>query len=428
MHESLPQALIVLWLNFVLQVVPVRLVSTFTELLMGVLISGSGHVTDALFQVGHRKHFSTYYWFLNHGKWSWFKVNQQLIKLIVTYFPRIEWNIIVDDFICPRSSKKAPHAKFHHEHSKKPNRPKYIWGQQWIGLSVSLSWGKLCVSLPVLLRLHKKVGNSTKLTRGVMLIKLIMPIFKNTGHTLRCLVDSWYMKAPFIIPLLKRGINVIGQIRIDTVLFDPPPSCEGSKRKQGRPLKYGKKWTKDRINQLPIQRIQINIYGGLKEVKYRSTSCLVRFLKGLPVIAVWCQYPDQKSWSLILSTDLTLTPERIIKLYARRWKTEPMFNEIKHAYGVAEAWQQTSKALHRWVSMLCVAYSLTRMISLITAKKKNNSFVPQVAWRKNSNMTAGLVRLGIVIFFRRYGFSTIWNPKSKKLIVPKNSLNMNNSG
>ena len=103
MHDSLPQALIVLWLNFVLQVVPVRLVSTFTELLMGVLISGSGHVTDALFQVGHRKHFTTYYWFLNHGKWSWFKVNQQLIKLIVTYFPRIEWNIIVDDFAKART-------------------------------------------------------------------------------------------------------------------------------------------------------------------------------------------------------------------------------------------------------------------------------------------------------------------------------------
>jgi hypothetical protein len=64
-------------------------------------------------------------------------------------------------------------------------------------------------------------------------------------------------------------------------------------------------------------------------------------------MAVWCQLPSQKSWSLILSTALTLTPEHIIKLYARRWRTEPMFNEIKHAYGVAQTWQQKSRTLHR---------------------------------------------------------------------------------
>ena len=106
MQEPLCENLLVLWLNFIIQAVPVRLVATFAELLIGALISGSGHISDALFHVGHQKHYSTYYWFLRHGKWSWVKVNIKLIELITTCFPRPELNLILDDFICPRSSKK----------------------------------------------------------------------------------------------------------------------------------------------------------------------------------------------------------------------------------------------------------------------------------------------------------------------------------
>jgi hypothetical protein len=45
----------------VLLAVPGRVVCTYAELLIGAIISGSGHVTEALLAVGHQKHFSTYY-------------------------------------------------------------------------------------------------------------------------------------------------------------------------------------------------------------------------------------------------------------------------------------------------------------------------------------------------------------------------------
>lgn len=423
MQVTLAQTIIVLWINCILVAVPLRLIGTYTELLIGALMSGSGHITEAMFHVGHRKHFSTYYWLIEKGKWSWAKVCKQLIKLIVIFFPRKEWNLMIDDFICPRSSEKAPYAKFHYDHSNKPNRPKYIFGQQWIALGVSLSWGKLCASLPVLLRLHKSVGNRTKLTNAVTMVQYVLLLFRQKGtEVIRCLVDAWYMKAPFILPLLKLGVHVIGQVRKDTVLFDEPSPIAKENRGRGRPRKYGKQWTEERVKELPIHKATINVQGGCKEIKYRTTKCLVRFLKGIAVIAVWCQYPEQKDWSLILSTDLSLTPERIIKLYARRWKIEPMFNEIKHGYGVAKAWQRTSQSLHRWVSMLCVAYSLTRLLSLIIGSKKDENFVPFIQWRAKSVMTAGLVRKGLQLFFRRFTFSQLWNQKSKKLVLPKSSF------
>ena len=148
------------------------------------------------------------------------------------------------------------------------------------------------------------------------------------------------MKAKFILPLLKRGVHSIGQVRKDTALFNKPQAQ--SKKKRGRKKKYGTKLTKARVGRIKIKTAELNIYGKRQKVSYRATECFARFLKALPVIAVWVKLPKQKDWMLILSTDLTLTPERIIKLYARRWKIELMFNEIKHCWDVIQAWEQTT--------------------------------------------------------------------------------------
>jgi hypothetical protein len=384
-------------------------------LLLGTIISRSGHITQALQSIGHRKHFTTYYWLLEKAKWSWFALSKQLIILILACFPRSEWNLIVDDFINPRSSKKAPEVKYHFDHSQKPNRPQFLWGQQWLAVGLSLSWGKLVAALPLVLRLHKSTGNTTKLTGAVAIIRAILPLFKHTkAKTIRVLVDAWFMKAHFILPLVKRGLNVIGQVRKDTALFLMPMQTLNSHR--GRPRKYGSRITDQWIENLPITTVNVNTYGSVKTVKYRYVNCLARFLDGLQVIALWCQLPDQKNWTLIVSTDLSLTPERIIKLYGRRWKIEPMFNEIKHSYGVAQAWEQSTQALYRWVSILCVVYSLTRMLSLLI--KTNKDLVALIPWRKKSPITAGLVRGSLELFFRRYGFAILWHHKSKKLALP----------
>jgi hypothetical protein len=71
-------------------------------------------------------HFLLVLWLIEKAKWSYLAVSRQLARLIVRCFPRREWNLVIDDFICPRNSKEAPEVKYYKEHSTKPNRPKYI--------------------------------------------------------------------------------------------------------------------------------------------------------------------------------------------------------------------------------------------------------------------------------------------------------------
>lgn len=417
METSILHLIAICWINFIIAPIPKRAVSTYVELLIGAVLSGTGHVTDAMLEVGNQKHFTTYYKMLEQGKWSWIALAKQLVLLIIQYFPRKEWNFLIDDFIVPRVSAKAPAAKYHYEHSQKPNRPKYMWGQQWIALGLALPWGKICACIPLLLRLHKKMGNSSKIKRAVMLAKLVLPWIKNVKDAvIRVLADCWYMKKTFILPLMELGVYVIGQVRKDTALYFKPEPRSTAKR--GRPPKYGHRINDNELSKLTVFHKIIRIYGKRQPVKFKSTICLARFLKGVPVIAVWCQLEDQKSWTLILSTDLTLKPERIIKLYGRRWKTEPMFNEIKHLFGLVHAWEQTSRALHRWASIICLSYAINRLLSLIAQSKNFKKIIPFVQWRQNCAMTAGLIRMGLRIFFRHFGFSELWDAKSKKLNLP----------
>ena len=51
--------------------VPARARTTFTELLIGTATTRGGHVTDAILAAGLTRSWTTYYWFLEYGRWPW---------------------------------------------------------------------------------------------------------------------------------------------------------------------------------------------------------------------------------------------------------------------------------------------------------------------------------------------------------------------
>src|SRR3954468_15649740 len=135
------------WLTLLAQAVPNRSALTFLELLVGAMITDRGFVTEALLAITPRRQWPTYFKWLEGGKWSWIAVAQRLCKILVTHFAPPVWYLIIDDTLVPRVSKKAPDVGFHFDHSRKPNRSRYIWGQGWVTLAavvpaktVATSW------------------------------------------------------------------------------------------------------------------------------------------------------------------------------------------------------------------------------------------------------------------------------------------------
>ena len=57
------------WITFLAEALPLRSVGTFIELLIGAMLTPAGFVTEAYLVVTMRNHWSSYYKWLQKGRW-----------------------------------------------------------------------------------------------------------------------------------------------------------------------------------------------------------------------------------------------------------------------------------------------------------------------------------------------------------------------
>jgi hypothetical protein len=413
-YRHIPQVFFI-FITFLAFALPVRSAPTFIELLIGAMLTQTGFVTQAWLAVNMHRHWTSYYKWLQKGKWSWVKLGTQMAKMLIDFFPKQQRFLVIDDIIIYRNSKKAPGSKIHHEHGAKTNRPKYVRGQNWVSLASVVSKGLSSAAIPLLFRLMRVNGNTSKLDAAKALIRAILPVFASENVCL--LIDSWYMRRILILYALNNGIHVIGQVRKDTALYDIPERTG----KRGRPRKYGDKYTSERIELLTEKTERCFIYGKWQWVHYKTVIAKARFLKGEKVRAVWTYLVDENGIitkeRLILATDITLTPLVIISAYAKRWSIETMFAQIKNNWGWKEAWQQSRQTLHRWTQILSIGYALPQLLAL-NGGSQINKISYLTPWRTNSYITAGQIRLWLKMNLWHVRIRDWWNPKSRKFEPP----------
>ncbi len=125
------------------------------------------------------------------------------------------------------------------------------------------------------------------------------------------LMDSWFVNDTVIkgIRSIKNGaIHVLGMCRIDNRKY----------------LLNGKEFN---VKQLIIR---FSRKKGKYSRKYKSRYIpLVVDYKGVPVRLFCVRYNNVKNWTLLLTTDLTLSFVQTIETYQIRWATEVLFKECK---------------------------------------------------------------------------------------------------
>jgi hypothetical protein len=170
--------------------VPARARSTFLELLLGTAVTKGGHVTDAILASGLSRGWTTYYWFLEYGRWSWLQVWQALLGVLKTLFAPPVWYVIVDDTVVERIATGAPGSLIYHNHNAKPNRPRFLRGQGWLCLAAVVERGWTVGAVPLMLRLVRRGTNRGKLKNARLLLRLLG---QRLGHV-RVLLDAWFMR------------------------------------------------------------------------------------------------------------------------------------------------------------------------------------------------------------------------------------------
>jgi hypothetical protein len=381
------------------EAVPRRARTTFTELLLGAATTRGGHVTDAILAAGLSRSWTTYYWFLQRGRWAWLAVWQALLAVLATLLEPPVWHVVIDDTVAERVSARAPGSLIHHDHAAKPNRSRFLRGQGWLCLAAVVERGWRVGAVPLMLRLVRRGTHRGKLSSARFLVRLLG---RRLGRV-RLLLDAWFMRARLIEAALADGHTVIGRARRDLALYAVPRPPR--RRRRGRPRKYGPRMTPERAEALPVHRSARILYGKLEVARYRTCRVAARFLEGRVVRAVRVRLersdrPGEER--LLVCTDPDLPATEVVTSYAKRWSVEPLFAAVKHGWGLEDAWQRSRQGLMRWVTILAAGYALGQVLAYADPARTPGLASP-APWRPPGTRTAGLIRAGLARLLRAVG-------------------------
>ncbi|USE34743.1 hypothetical protein [Endozoicomonas sp. SCSIO W0465] len=186
-------------------------------------------------------------------------------------------------------------------------------------------------------------------------------------------------------------------------------------KKRGRPKKYGIKMTTEQVKKLPEEKATVWMYGKFRKIRYRTLICRARFLKGREVRVVWSRFENDKGLTesrIFISTNPELEGLEVLRAYSRRWPVEPMFHQLKHAFGCCHLWQQKLRTLLRWMHLKMAGYALLQLLTVCKNQACLN--ISRIPWRSPDTTTAGMMKIALSGIIPRFSIRKGWNRYKQK--------------
>ena len=146
--------------------------------------------------------------------------------------------LCIDDTIVPKSETKFEDVSVLFDHAAHRGSS-YLNGHCFVSLMLCVPvWKKDKISwLSVPLGYRMWTKQKSKLELAADMIRQVMPECQKQKNVI-LLCDSWYMKKPLVsIPEEYPNLDMIGNVRADSILYNLPPERTGRK---GRPAGHGK--------------------------------------------------------------------------------------------------------------------------------------------------------------------------------------------
>ncbi len=321
-------------------------------LLMGILFAhGRRTVTSWLRAAGVRDDFQDYYYSLAALGRKSQSVAAQLLGLLLRSVPLPDRALVViDDSPTKRYGPKVEGAAIHRNPTPGPADQKYLYGHIWVTLSLALRhprWGPLALPLRAMLYVRAQTVAAlpacrrwrfrTKLVLAAELVVWAAGLLKRAGKTLQVVVDGGYTKRPFLRPVLRAGVVVVGRLRKDAALRNlPPPVKKGQRRRRGRPRRYGKNrisLAKRAGQRRGWQTVECVLYN--KQTTKTCKTFLATYAPAGGRIRV-VLVKESHGWLAFFATDTQATARQILETFADRATIEQDFHDIKEVWGAGQ--------------------------------------------------------------------------------------------
>ena len=240
--------------------------------------------------------------------------------------------LVGDGIKVAKSGKKMPAVKRLHQSSESNSKAPYIMGHSCQAVSILAGALQSVVAIPLAARIHEGLvfSNRDKRTQLDKMIGLLNGLDLHAPFYF--VADAYYASRKIVLPLLAAGNHLVTRVRSNAVAYFPAPTPK--RRKRGRPKVYGSKIALKSLFDEPgaMRAIDSPVYGerGV-QLRIRTLDLLWRPV-GILIRFVAVAHPTRGN-CILMTTDLTLDPVDVIRLYGYRFKIEVAFKQSIHVLG-----------------------------------------------------------------------------------------------
>jgi len=256
--------------------------------------------------------------------------------------------LVGDGIKVPKRGRKMPAVKLLHQESDANTKPDFIMGHSFQAVAVLVSAANSVFAVPLASRIHEGVVLSNRDQRTLLDKMVLLLDSLRITESFYFVADAYYASGKVVRGLLSQGNHLVTRVRTSAVAYHAPPVPRV--RKRGRPRKYGKKVALRSLfaDKAAMQSAPSPVYGE-SDVKLRFR-CLDLVWKpvGIPVRFVLVEHPTRGK-CILMSTDTSLAPLEILRLYGLRFKIELSFKQAVRTIGAYayHFWMRDMKPLRR---------------------------------------------------------------------------------
>jgi len=299
-------------------------------------------------------------------------VNEKTAKLPVL--------LLLDDTLQAKFGTKFECYSKIFDHAKH-NGSSYLSGHCFVALAICVPViiGKSIKYLTVPVRFKLRGEDENKLTIASEMIVDAMKVLKDIP-TVILMCDSWYPKGEVIKTVESHdNLELIANVRVDTVLFDLPQDTG----KRGRPAKKGGKlsiysdFTFTEVGKyfIAARTVITNIF---KNTVYITvTTANLENRKGYRLFVSTIDH--EMLYAMFSSIEQTVRSENFandsarvswllpLHLYSLRWNIEVIFYEMKTFWSFGNYRLRSKQGIENFVSLMAISYSCTKLIPFTDA-------------------------------------------------------------